>query len=392
MSQGVKAIVKSKMLVWTRETAGLNIEIAAKKLGTSTARISAWEDDKTEDRPTIKQLQKMAEIYKRPLGVFYLQQIPPTFKVLSDYRKPIGSQPRHYSPELMLEQRLINQRREQALELANYLEIKPTVFRLDADLDDDPEAIGARIRSYLQVSPEEQIGWSNNRIAFNAWREKVEEIGVLIFQISRVSSHELSGLAISYKVYPVIAINRKDTSFQRRSFTLFHEFAHLMLRKSGISELDIDTTHPAEEQRVEVWCNAVAAAVLIPRESFLSDEIVQRRLIDDWSDQQIELIARKFSVSREAVVRRLNGFHLASDTFYRTKQQQYANEWQKSQDRKKVGHKPQSFMKNPTQDVFSELGRPFVHLVLNTFYSHFITLSDVSSYLGVRVRHVPTIE
>ena len=38
------------------------------------------------------------------------------------------------------------------------------------------------------------------------------------------------------------------------------------------------------------------------------------------------------------------------------------------------------------------LGRPFIGLVLGNYHQRNITLSDVAGYLGVRVKHVETIE
>jgi hypothetical protein len=40
----------------------------------------------------------------------------------------------------------------------------------------------------------------------------------------------------------------------------------------------------------------------------------------------------------------------------------------------------------------SSLGVPYVRAVLDALHSDRITLSDVSDYLGVRVKHLPKIE
>ncbi len=156
--------------------------------------------------------------------------------------------------------------------------------------------------------------------------------------------------------------------------------------------MDVDPTRPPEEQSVEVWCNAVAAATLMPRDCFLNNEVVEDRKRDSWSDQCIGDVAKKFSVSREAVVRRLYRFGLASKDFYDTKRLQYETAWQMEQNQKNQKNKDKTFQKNPPQDVLNEFGRPFINLVLNSFYDDLITLSDVSSYLGIRIRHIPTIE
>ncbi len=220
MSRSVRALVKPEILVWARESAGMSVEEAAKKLGTSDVRITTWEQDGNDEGPTVKQLQKMAKVYRRPLSVFYLQERPYAFQVLRDYRRQAGTQLWNYSSALILEQRFISQRREQAFELAEELDIQPKPFHLKANLSEDPEQVGARIRNAVCVSFAEQIGWSEKRVAFNAWRQKVEELDILVFQMSRVPSDELSGFAISHEIYLVIAINRNQAAFSRRSFTL----------------------------------------------------------------------------------------------------------------------------------------------------------------------------
>ena len=38
------------------------------------------------------------------------------------------------------------------------------------------------------------------------------------------------------------------------------------------------------------------------------------------------------------------------------------------------------------------MGKPFVRVVLNNYYQDRLTLSDVSRYLGLRVKHMPRLE
>jgi hypothetical protein len=43
------------------------------------------------------------------------------------------------------------------------------------------------------------------------------------------------------------------------------------------------------------------------------------------------------------------------------------------------------------QESLSELGPPFVELVLGNYYQRNLTLSDVAGYLGIRVKHVEAL-
>lgn len=392
MAKPVRALVLPEILTWARESAGYTAtEEVAKKLQVKPERLASWEAGK--NRPTINQLRKMATVYKRPLSVFYLQEVPRTFQPLRDFRRLPGDTLREYSPELVSEMRFAQQRRELAVDLVNDLEETPVSFSLSAGLDADPEDLSTTIRRHLEISYSVQVKWRDSRVAFNAWRSHVESLGVLVFQMDRVSPDEVSGFAISEELLPVIAVNRKDTPFNRRTFSLLHEFAHLMLRQSGVSEGDVDAARPPEDQRVEIFCNHVAAAVLMPRERFLGEDIVQSRPgRSEWDDQEIEELAKIYSVSREAVVRRLLTFNRTSETFYRLKRDQYAVESKARRAREKAKFQGQEYRSNPARDAVSNFGSPFIRLLLNNYYQDRITLSDVSSYLGLRVRHVPKIE
>lgn len=115
MTASVRAKVKPALLTWARESAGYSLAEAAKRLGVSEERIAEWEN--SERAPTVGQLQNMADAYKRPLSVFYLQQIPKRFQPMRDFRRMPGAGLRRFSPELALEIRLAQQRRQLAIDL-----------------------------------------------------------------------------------------------------------------------------------------------------------------------------------------------------------------------------------------------------------------------------------
>ena len=78
------ALVDGALLKWARESARFDLESAAKKLGVPAQRLDAWE--RGELRPTMNQLRKLANTYKRPIAVFYLPEPPTEFQALRDFR------------------------------------------------------------------------------------------------------------------------------------------------------------------------------------------------------------------------------------------------------------------------------------------------------------------
>lgn len=395
MASRVKALINPAIVTWARETAGYGVAQAAKKLGIDEARLLDWESADPEEFPSIPQLRKLAALFKRPLAVFYLRESPPRFEVMRDLRRLPGTGPRAYSPAVQLEIRAANERRELALELAGDLEQQIPKFTLSANLSDDAEKVGARIRAAVEINTDLQTKWrdQDGRAGFNGWRMRIEELGVLVFQTTRFPSEEASGFAIYAESLPVIAINRND-ALPRRTFSMVHELAHLMIHVSGISDLETDESRPPEDQRIEVFCNLVAAAALMPKEAVMAHPrvVAQGVRSDKWTDSELSDLARQFNVSREAMLRRLLTFDRTTLEFYRRKREQYLAEYLATKERKKELAADAEIKRNMPQETISNLGRPFVRMLLGNYYQDRMTLSDVSGYLGLKVKHIPKLE
>jgi Zn-dependent peptidase ImmA (M78 family) len=387
----VRALVKPEILIWARESAGFTLEEVESASGLS--KIREWE--KSGDvQPTINQLRTLARKYKRPLAVFYLQERPTDFQVISDLRRLPGEGMRRISPQLHLQIRAAQERREIALDLLEEVGDEVPELPLSATLDDDPKTLGAKVRALLRVTEAAQRGWRDNREAFNAWRAHIEAAGVLVFQMDKVGTNEASGFALSETKLPVIAVNRADV-LSRRTFSLLHEFAHLILSASGVSEFYIDVERPPEEQQIEVWCNAVAAATLFPKKMFLGEAVIKahaeaKRI---WSEDEIDKLADIFSMSKVSIVRRLLTLGLTDRRFYKQKEQEYADAYAEYLKRKKARDSKKEFGgRNMPNEALSLLGRNYIRMVLAPYHSDRITLRDVSAYLNLKTRHIPKVE
>ena len=388
MVKRVFASVKPEILQWARTSSGFTLEAAAAALKIGPDVLAAWEA-LGDERPSVPQLRNMATLYKRPLAVFYLQEVPLRFQVLSDLRRAIPGEDRVFSPQLTHEIRAVQQRRELALELHTELEepVEPFPFRLKAETS---EQAGESIRRYLELEPEQLLGFGGDatgRLGFNTWRMALERAGVLVFQSSRVSQTEASGFALAYDTLPVVVVNRKDAP-QRRLFSMLHEFAHVALRESGVSDLNLDAAQ-VQAPDIEMRCNAIASATLMPRDALLAEldaAMGGQRLL---TDEVIVRVARRFGVSRPALLIRLIGQRRSTWDFYFEKVAKYAAEHERER-----AARPQAgeMKRNMAQESLSDLGRPFIGLVLGNYYQRRITLSDVAGYLGIRVKHVLALQ
>jgi hypothetical protein len=123
---------------------------------------------------------------------------------MRDLRRLPGTGPRHFSPALQLEIRAATERRELALDLAADLDEELPHFALQAEITEDPEAVGQRIRDALGVTNQLQEHWRDpdGRAGFNAWRSRIEQTGVFVFQSTALASEEASGFPLFADVSP----------------------------------------------------------------------------------------------------------------------------------------------------------------------------------------------
>lgn len=377
MAERIEAFVNPSMLVWARESARMDIETAADNAKVKPERLALWE--RGDKRPTIIQLRKFGKIYKRPIAVFYLPEPPSGYQPMRDFRRLRGDGAAGESPELAFEIRHANARREIALELIAALGEEPAEFPLVATMSADAEVLSREIRAFLEIGIDTQASWKPGYDSFNAWRAAFENAGILVFQASGVPLEEMRGFSISDTPLPVIVVNNKDV-VNGRIFTLFHELAHILLREGGICDL-------YDDAGIEVFCNRVAGATLIPRESLVSEEVVISKSSNvHWNDHEIRAIANKYGVSREVALRRILVVGRTTEIFYKSKRKQYQEEYSIRANKKQGGPVP------PYRRALSRNGHSFARLVLRNYYQDYITAGDVSEFLDVRLKHIPNID
>jgi Zn-dependent peptidase ImmA (M78 family) len=257
-----------------------------------------------------------------------------------------------------------------------------TPFTLDATTSSDVDALAHEIRAYLYVTDAEQKQWKGN--AFSAWRMAMEAKDVLVFMIPRLALAEMRGVAIAEQKFPVILINARDRG-GGRVFTLLHEFCHLAIHQSGVSG-EGGEQKGAPNPSVERYCNAVAAATLMPKEWLLSEIAMLPAKSGVWDDDQLSTLALRFGVSREALLRRLLTLGKTTQAFYDSKRTAFLKEYADLNDKKSTGG-PEYHIQ-----VLSQLGRAFTRLVFQGYHERRLTLRDVANYFNMQVKSIPEME
>jgi Zn-dependent peptidase ImmA (M78 family) len=323
-----------------------------------------------------------------------LPEPPEDFAPLRDFRRLPAPEDRTTTANLAFHIRNAYERRELALELYDDLREPPRTFPLKARLSDDPETVSEAIRSFLAIDDEAQKKAARQGRGFDYWRRRLEDNDVLVFVISgphfSVELEEMRGFALAKDALPVVVINGKDYSQGGKSFTLLHELTHIMLGESAISN-GAGFGLTTEEQAIERFCDAVAAAALMPRRLVLSFPAAKAPGERQWGDSDLRSIAQSIGVSREALLLRFVALKRATWQFYNAQRLRFQDEYRKMAADKAQGEKKQMKIKRPVM-LMSWNGRGFTRLVLRGYYSQRITLNDVSSYLGAKVKHIPALE
>jgi Zn-dependent peptidase ImmA (M78 family)/transcriptional regulator with XRE-family HTH domain len=261
--------VNPEILRWARITAGLSASEAAEKIGLKSARGATPEERLLElergvTSPSRPLLLRMSKQYRRPLLTFYLAQPPRVPARGEDFR----SLPEDESDEneAILDALLRDIKARQAL-LRSGIEDDEDVSSLpfvgSVRMDDGIERVLSEVRSSIGMPLSEFRAASNPAAAFATLRDYVEGTGVFVMLVGDLGSHHTAldvttfrGFCLADPVAPFIVVNDRD-SRAAWSFTLVHEFTHLLLGQTGISGGD-------PELAIERFCNDVASEYLLP--------------------------------------------------------------------------------------------------------------------------------
>lgn len=370
-----RALVTPSLLTWARTSAGFDVATVSRKLKVADSLMLAWESG--AQSLSITRLRKLADLYKRPIAVFYLPELPLDFDALRDFRQVAGVVATPRSSRLAIETRVAQQRREAAMEITRQLGDEITYVPLSARLDDAPASVAARVREALGVSLDTQFGWRDHYEALNQWKAAVERLGVLVFQTEKLPVTEARGFSLSFDALPVIVLNSQESA-RGRIFTLMHELAHIALRAGGVCDLHDDERSPTENDRVEVFCNRVAGAVLVPRGS-LAEALKSEGLLEEraWEYDALRVLVDRYGVSAEAMLRSLvfAGRYPASE--YAVRRDRFQAEYER--ERKPTGPVPY-FRK-----ALNWSGRRFASMTLAAYDDDYISAADVTSYLRIKI-------
>lgn len=312
MGRATEVPITPTVLQWAIRESGCTAEDIAKALKVSLQTLEGWA--KGTQRPSLTEFRKLASSLKRPEASLLLPeppQIPPPhveFRHPQDSaRKTLNAVERRYLREASRLQRALS------WVLQELRQSHPQLPRLSTQVD--PEQAAATTRSALGVSPQQQLSWRDSSVGFRIWRSAVEQSGVLVFLLP-MGKPASRGFSLWTPEAPIIAINTW-WNVEARSFTLFHEYGHLLTRTASVCSASSRLAFKDGADPIERWCERFAAAALLPWpdvESILRKHGLSDRPIEDLDD--LRVLARSFKASLRATALRLIDHRRASWELY----------------------------------------------------------------------------
>lgn len=328
--------VNPNILAWARETAGLSLEDAARKIElhdargvTGADRLRAIEAGASE--PTRSLLLRMAERYRRPLVTFYLSKPPPTGDRGADFRRAPDSPPLDYDPRLDALLRDVRSRHAIVRSILEEDEAAPLPFVGSLAGSRSAAAIAQSISETIKFDLQEFRRHRDARSAFSYLRSHLESAGIFVLLLGNLGSYHTAipsttfrGYAIADVLAPFIVVNENDNDTSW-AFTALHEAAHIWLGQTGVS----GGSHVSS---VEQLCNDVAGRLLMPRTEVANLAYLTRQPFDGIL-HAISDIAAQINVSRRMVAYQLMRADIIDSGMYQRLVQRFRDDWLRSRAR-----------------------------------------------------------
>lgn len=291
--------VKPAILRWAVERAGASAPALARRF----PRLDAW--TQAQVQPTLRQLEAFASATHVPIGYLFLSEPPVETVPIPDFRTVGGERVRRPSPNLLDTVYVCQQRQEWYRDFARATGERPRPFVGSARIGDDVVATAAAIRTQLRFDVEERRRLPTWTDALRRFIEQADGLGILVMCSGVVLNNnrrhldpdEFRGFALADPLAPLVFINGADTK-AAQMFTLAHELAHIWLGQSALSDAQAASL---PDDRVERWCNEVAAELLAPLELVRQEFSAGVGLADE-----VARLARLFKVSSLVVLRRIH--------------------------------------------------------------------------------------
>ncbi len=296
----MNATLKPDVLRWVRKKAGLSEDALADKIGVLVRIVKDWELTGSIPFPLV---EKLAEKTRTPFGYLFLPTPLQPNLPIADFRRITDASSLEPSNDLLdvIHMAQLKQSWYREYLIANGK--KPLSFVGKSSLDTPARETAEDIRKTLNIGPALAQTTRTWEDAIKCTTDAAEDCGLLILRSGyagedtsrKLNVDEFRGFALSDEYAPLIFVNGADAP-AAQIFTIAHEIAHIWVGETGVSNLDM--TYSVGD-KLETYCNSVAAEVLLPLEEL---QVSWKGEINDISE--IDRLSKEYKLSRIVVARR----------------------------------------------------------------------------------------
>jgi Zn-dependent peptidase ImmA (M78 family)/transcriptional regulator with XRE-family HTH domain len=293
----VRVNVAPSLLEWAVERAGWDDETTQRR----APKLDEWLSG--NQRPTLKQLEKFAHATHTPFGLLFLSEPPEEPVPIPDMRTIGNAAVPRPSVDLLDTIYTCQARQDWYRDYLRDHGGPELPFVGSATIDTPVVHAAQMIRQELDFGLMDRTVFANSYDALRQLIDRIENIGVLVMVSGIVGGdthraldpEEFRGFALSDPLAPVVFVNGADTK-AAQIFTLIHELAHIWLGSSALSDAAMAARDGIAE---ELWCNRVAAEVLVPLAALRGD------YQGEPTPEEVSRLARRYKVSTLVILKRL---------------------------------------------------------------------------------------
>jgi Zn-dependent peptidase ImmA (M78 family)/transcriptional regulator with XRE-family HTH domain len=299
------APVTGAVLEWAIRDAGVRLSELADRLDVPEDELRRWMYEDAAPKQT--QLRVLAKFLGRPESFFFLPEPPARRPVNAEFRRFAGSDRR--PGDQTIEGVRLAQRVQKTQAWVRDRAGEGPVYLPSVRSTDPVEETAQVLRDWLGWTVEAQTGrGKTDASAAKELRSCLQSQGIIALNLT-LDEGITRGFSLHHHLSPLVAANTRDPH-RARLFSYAHELVHLCLGEDAVCGT------LGKQKGLERYCNQVAAAFLMPRDSFLQFKKAKFGGLQISSLKQVNTLRNHFRVSLRAVAIRAESLGVANPGLY----------------------------------------------------------------------------
>jgi len=388
MATRIDANINKETIGFICEKIGVTTSFLAKKTGLTEDKVRSWLDPSNDAYPTLNQAKTLAKALKVPFAGLYMHKDNLPIKQLPSLRN-LRTVQYASTDDSSLNLAIVELIRYHDFLISTESELDITTSLLTLPTIPDKGSVteyASLIRTYFGLELNEQFKLQSARQFYLYVRQLVESKGIFVHCFTGVDVDVARGISIFNEAAPIIGINDKDR-YPAKTFSIIHELVHILKKQSTLCN-EMFTSFSTQSE--EVFCNAVAGEVLVPKDSI--GVVLSAQKLSSFNFDTIEAIAKKYNVSKEVITRRLFDTSQISkdeyDTYAIEIRQNFENERRAQKVARQEG-KALKIAKVPSREAADKMSPAICKALLIGYSDGYFSKKEMSGILGIKEKHIP---